>query len=486
MGMEVEIFREHLVEALAEADDEMATMFLQEQEPSPEELIAALHRATVRCQIVPVLCGSSLRNKGVQRLIDAVVDYLPSPLEVPPFDGEDPETGETVKIEADADGPFAALLFKAAADVRAGKLSYVRVYSGELARGSTVLNPRTGRRERVNRILRMHANRREEVEQMRVGDIVAALGLNFSTTGDTLCDPKRRVLLERIAFPDPVISVAIEPRTKADEEKLVEALSWLDEEDPTFSRRTDRETGQLLISGMGELHLEVIRDRLEREFNVEANIGTPQVAYKETVTATGRGEGKFIRQTGGRGHYGHVVLEVAPGETGTGLAFRDDTRGGPIPQEFMKAVEEGVEEALDSGVVAGFPVVDVVVRAVDGSSHEVDSSDIAYRIAASVATREAVRKAQPVLKEPIMLVGVTTPEDYTGAVTEDLGRRRAQIEGVKPEPGAAQSVKAFVPLATMFGYATDLRSLTQGRGTYTMEPARYDLVPPEVQRELVA
>ncbi len=486
MAFEVEAFREHLVLTLAETDSEMEMLYLEEREPTEEELRGALRRATCACKLVPVLCGSALKNKGVQPLMDAIVDYLPSPADVPPVEGTDPESGQVEVRHSSPDEPFAALLFKVTADAHTGKLSYLRVYSGECKKGTALLNARTGKRERLNRILRMHANKREEMEAASAGDIVAAVGLNASTTGDTLCDQKHPILLEAIHFPEPVISVAIEPKTKADEEKLQQALERLEAEDPTFTRRTDRETGQLIVSGMGELHLEIIKDRLLRDFSVGAKAGAPRVAYKETVTRLGRGEGKYVRQTGGRGQYGHVVVEVEPAPPEGGFTFEDATKGGVIPKEFMSAIEAGVREALESGVVAAYPVVDVVVRVVDGSTHEVDSSDVAYKIAASRATRAAVQNASPILKEPIMRVEVVTPEAHMGDVTNDLNARRAQIERMEPAPGGCQAVTALVPLATTFGYATDLRSLTQGRATYTMEPAHYAPVPPDVHAELVS
>ncbi len=487
MQMWCEAFRDHLIVELAEIDEPMAEIYLSDGEPTPAELRAAIRRATVGCHVVPVLCGSALKNKGVQPLLNAIIDYLPSPLDVGPVQGEAPDSGEPLSRRPDPNDPFCALVFKIATDPFVGRLSYVRAYAGTLQKGQSVLNVTTGKRERVSRLLRMHANRREELGEIGPGDIVAAVGLNQTTTGDTVCDQKHPILLASISFPEPVIAVAIEPKTKADEDKLSQALGKLDAEDPTLSVKVDEETGQTLIAGMGELHLEVIKDRLLREFSVDANVGAPQVAYRETITQAATAEGKYIRQTGGRGQYGHVVLHVEPIAAGDEkFVFEDATKGGVIPREFISAIEAGAREALDGGVLAGYPVIHVRATLVDGSYHEVDSSDVAFRVAGSIALRRACEQAEPVLMEPIMAVEVITPDDYTGDVTSDLNSRRANIEGMQPSPGNTQTIEAVVPLAEMFGYATALRSATQGRGTYTMEPRRYEPVPAQVQELIVA
>jgi elongation factor G len=479
--------RTHLIEACADYDDELLEAYLAEEEISPDRIKKALRQATLDIKVTPVMCGSSFKNKGVQPLLDAVLDYLPSPLDVPPVKGVEPTKdgeGRPAERPADDDAPFAALAFKVMADPYVGKLTYFRVYSGSLKSGAKILNSITGRTERIGRILEMHANHREEREDIYAGDIVAGVGLKQTSTGDTLCAPDAPIILETIEFPEPVISVSIEPKTKADQEKLGSSLGRLAEEDPTFQVRSDEETGQTLISGMGELHLEVIVDRLLREFKVDANVGRPQVAYRETVRQPAeKVEGRFVRQTGGRGQYGHAVinLEPAPGE---GFDFVNKIKGGSIPSEFIPAVEQGVEEALESGVKAGYPMVDVRVTLVDGSSHDVDSSEMAFKVAGSMALRDAARRAKPVLLEPIMAVEVVTPEEFMGDVIGDLNRRRGRIEGMEPR-GNAQVVKAFVPLAEMFGYATDLRSQTQGRATYTMQFERYDEVPATVSEEIV-
>jgi elongation factor G len=479
--------RTHLIEACADYDDELMETYLAEEEISPERIKAALRQATLDIKVTPVLCGSSFKNKGVQPLLDAVIAYLPSPLDVPPLTGIEPvkgqEEGREAARPASDDAPFAALAFKVMADPYVGKLTYFRVYSGNLRTGSKVLNASTGRQERVGRILEMHANHREEREDIFAGDIVAGVGLKQTSTGDTLCDPAAPIKLETIVFPEPVIAVSIEPKTKADQEKLGTALARLAEEDPTFQVRSDDETGETLISGMGELHLEVIVDRMMREFKVDANVGRPQVAYRETVREpVEKIQGRFVRQTGGRGQYGHAVinLEPAPGE---GFDFVNKIRGGSIPSEFIPAVEQGVEEALETGVKAGYPMVDVRVTLVDGSYHDVDSSEMAFKIAGSMALKEAARRAKPVLLEPIMAVEVVTPEEFMGDVIGDLNRRRGRIEGMEPR-GNAQVIKAYVPLAEMFGYATDLRSQTQGRATYTMQFERYSEVPSALSEEI--
>jgi elongation factor G len=479
--------RTHLIEACADYDDELMEAYLAEEDISPERIKKALRQATLDIKVTPVLCGSSFKNKGVQPLLDAVIDYLPSPLDVPAVTGVEPvkgeEEGRIAERPADDGTPFAALAFKIMADPYVGKLTYFRVYSGTLKAGSKVLNPSTGRQERVGRILEMHANHREEREEIFAGDIVAGVGLKQTSTGDTLCDPNAPIKLESIEFPEPVIAVSIEPKTKADQEKLGAALARLGEEDPTFQVRSDEETGQTLISGMGELHLEVITDRLLREFKVDAAVGRPQVAYRETVRQpVQKIEGRFVRQTGGRGQFGHAVidLEPAPGE---GFDFVNKIKGGAIPSEFIPAVEQGIEEALESGVKAGYPMVDVRVTLTDGSYHDVDSSEMAFKVAGSMAFREAARRAKPVLLEPIMAVEVVTPEEFMGDVIGDLNRRRGRIEGMEPR-GNAQVIRAHVPLAEMFGYATDLRSATQGRATYTMQFDRYNEVPSALSEEI--
>jgi elongation factor G len=478
--------RTHLIEACADYDDELMEAYLAEEQISPERIKKALRQATLDIKVTPVLCGSSFKNKGVQPLLDAVIDYLPSPLEVPPMVGTEPtRDGEGVEAvrPADDDAPFAALAFKVMADPYVGKLTYFRVYSGTLQAGAKILNASTGRTERLGRILEMHANHREERSDIEAGDIVAGVGLKQTSTGDTLCDPSSPIKLETIVFPEPVIAVSIEPKTKADQEKLGASLARLAEEDPTFQVRGDEETGETLISGMGELHLEVIVDRLLREFKVDANVGRPQVAYRETVRQpVTKIEGRFVRQTGGRGQYGHAVinLEPAPGE---GFDFVNKIRGGSIPSEFIPAVEQGIEEALETGVKAGYPMVDVRVTLTDGSYHDVDSSEMAFKIAGSMAFREAARRAKPVLLEPIMAVEVVTPEEFMGDVIGDLNRRRGRIEGMEPR-GNTQVVRAFVPLAQMFGYATDVRSQTQGRATYTMQFDHYAEMPSALAEEL--
>jgi elongation factor G len=479
--------RTHLIEACADYDDELMEAYLAEEEISPERIKKALRQATLDIKVTPVLCGSSFKNKGVQPLLDAVIDYLPSPLDVPPLMGVEPVKGDDNGRPAERppkdDAPFAALAFKIMADPYVGKLTYFRVYSGTLKAGSKVMNASTGRQERVGRILEMHANHREEREEIFAGDIVAGVGLKQTATGDTLCDPAAPVKLESIEFPEPVIAVSIEPKTKADQEKMGAGLARLGEEDPTFQVRSDEETGQTLISGMGELHLEVITDRLLREFKVDATVGRPQVAYRETVReSVQKIHGRFVRQTGGRGQYGHAVidLEPAPGE---GFDFVNKVKGGNIPSEFIPAVEQGIEEALESGVKAGYPMVDVRVTLTDGSYHDVDSSEMAFKVAGSMAFREAARRAKPVLLEPIMAVEVVTPEEFMGDVIGDLNRRRGRIEGMEPR-GNAQVIRAHVPLAEMFGYATDLRSQTQGRATYTMQFDSYSEVPSALSEEI--
>ena len=484
MADEVEQARQEMIEAAVEFDDELMARYLDGQEISPAEIRRVIRAACLTNRLVPVLCGSSFKNKGVQLLLDAITEYLPSPVDVPAVTGKHPRTGEEETRRAADDEPLTALAFKIAVDPYVGKLVYVRVYSGVLTAGSYVYNSSKDRKERIGRVMRMHANHREDVEAAYAGDIVACVGLKDVSTGDTLCDPERPIVLEELTFPEPVIAQAIEPKTRADQDKLGVALQRLAEEDPTFRVSVDQETGQTIIRGMGELHLEILVDRLVREFHVNANVGRPQVAYRETIRKAVRQEGKFIRQTGGHGQYGHVVLEVEPASPGEGFVFENKIVGGVIPKEFIPAVEAGIKEAMSSGVLAGYPVVDVRVRLVDGSYHEVDSSEQAFRIAASIGFREAAKKASPVLLEPLMKVEVVTPEEFLGDVMGDLNARRGRIEGMAPR-GNAQVVKAVVPLAEMFGYATDLRSMTQGRATYTMQFDHYEQVPENLERTIV-
>ena len=482
---EVTEARERLLEVVAELDDELMVKYLEGEELTVEEIKRALRKGTLATKIVPVLCGSSFKNKGVQSLLDAVIDYLPSPKDLPPVEGTDPRTGEVITRELTDDAPFSALAFKIMTDPYVGKLAFFRVYSGVLKAGSYIYNATTGRKERIGRILQMHANHREEKEAVYSGEIAAAVGLKNTTTGDTLTDEEAPILLEALEFPAPVIDRAIEPKTKADQDRLSIGLQRLSEEDPTFQVRTDEETGQTIISGMGELHLEVIVDRLQREFNVAANVGRPQVAYRETITQAVRSEGRFVRQTGGHGQYGHIILEIEPLERGSGFQFESKIVGGAVPKEYIPAVEAGVKEAMLSGVLAGYPVVDVKVTAVDGSYHEVDSSEMAFKIAGSLGFREGMKKAGPVLLEPIMQVEVVTPEEFLGDVLGNLNARRGRIEGIEVR-GASQVIRAVVPLKEMFGYATDLRSMTQGRASYVMRFAHYEIVPAEMTEELVA
>jgi elongation factor G len=478
-----EQMRERLMEAAADIDDALTAKYLEGQPITEDELRMALRRGTISAQIVPVLCGSSFRNKGVQPLLDAVIDYLPSPLDLPPVRGTDPKTGETVERPADPAAPLAALAFKIISDPYVGKLTYFRVYSGTLHAGSYIYNANKDQKERVSRILQMHANHREDIAEVSAGNVVAAVGLRATATGDSLCDEAAPVVLESMHFPDPVISVAVEPRTKADEEKLATALGRLAEEDPTFKVRFDTDTGQTIISGMGELHLEIIIDRMQREFNVGANVGKPQVAYKETIKTAATGVGRYIRQTGGRGQYGHAEIELEPLQRGAGFEFVDQITGGTIPREYIKPVETGIREAAEGGVLAGYPLVDFRAALVDGSYHEVDSSEVAFKIAGSMALKDAASRATPVLLEPMMRVEVITPEPYMGDAIADLNARRGQIEGMEPQ-GAARVIRALVPLAEMSGYATALRSLSQGRATYSMEPSHYQEVPPSIAEEI--
>ena len=478
-------WRKELVEAIAEQDDELLEMFFEGKELPIDRMKAALRKATIEGTVLPMLCGSAFKNKGVQPLLDAVVDYMPSPLDAKAITGVDPKSGDEITRLPDDDQPFAALAFKIATDPY-GNLTYFRVYSGTLQKGSYVYNARSGRKERIGRILRMHANHREDIDSIGAGDIAAAVGLNDTRTGDTLCDEKNPIMLENIVFPEPVISQAIEPKTKADQDQLGKGLARLAQEDPTFRMRTDEETQQTIIAGMGELHLEIILDRLRREFKVEANVGKPQVAYKEAITKTVEKQGKFVRQSGGKGQYGDIWLKVEPQEPGTGFVFEWKIVGGKVPKEYAKAVQQGIEESSQSGVLAGFPVLDFKVTAFDGSYHDVDSSEMAFKIAASMGWKEANRAAGPILLEPIMKVEVTTPNDYLGAITGDLNRRRGMIQGTEEAPGGAKVIAANVPLSEMFGYATDMRSATQGRATYTMEFAHYEKAPRMVEEEIVA
>jgi elongation factor G len=466
-------------------DDELMERYLEGGEISDDEIRRALRKGTLQFKLVPVLCGSAYKNKGVQLLLDAVVDYLPSPADIGAVKGVHPDTHEPLERRPSDDEPICALAFKIQNDPFVGKLTYVRVYSGKINKGSYIYNATKDTRERVGRILQMHANRREDIEVAFAGDIIGIIGFQQTTTGDTLCDPNHPILLEPPQFPDPVISLAIEPKTKADQDKLANALQRLAAEDPTFRISTDPETGQTIISGMGELHLEIILDRLYREFKVEANQGRPQVAYKETIRTPAKAEGKFVRQTGGRGQYGHCIIEIEPGEQNSGIVFENKIVGGAIPREFIPAVESGVREAADAGVLAGYPVVDVKVRLVDGSFHEVDSSEMAFKIAGSIAFKEAVQRAKPVILEPYMELEVTTPDNHVGDVIGDLNSRRARIEMIEPSVGGTQIIKAVVPLAEMFGYATTLRSLTQGRATYTMHPSHYEEAPAQVAQNII-
>jgi len=476
---EVKAAREAMIEAIADVDEEIMMKYLEGEDISAQELKKAIRRGVLAVKLTPVLCGSSFKNKGVQLLLDAIVDYLPSPIDLPPVRGINPETDAEEYRQLDDDNPFSALAFKVMSDPYVGKLIYVRIYSGVLQAGSYVYNATKGRKERIGRILRMHANHREEVKEAYSGDIIAVVGLRDTTTGDTLCAEDAPIVLEQLEFPEPVINQAVEPKTKNDQDKLGIALQRLAEEDPTFRVYTDEETGQTIISGMGELHLEIIVDRLLREFKVEANIGKPQVAYRETITKAVRSEGKFIRQSGGRGQYGHVVLEIEPLERGQGFEFVNKIVGGVVPKEYIPAVEAGVKEAMLGGVIAGYPMVDVRVTLVDGSYHEVDSSEMAFKVAGSIGFKEGAQKAAPIILEPIMKVEVTTPEEYVGDVIGDLNSRRGRIEGLE-QRGNTQIVRAYVPLAEMFGYATDLRSATQGRANYTMVFGHYEPVPASI------
>jgi elongation factor G len=485
MAAQAEEYREKLLETVADCDETIMEKYLEGKEVGETELRKAIRRATLSLKIVPVLCGSAFRNKGVQPMLDAVVDYLPSPLDIPPVKGSEPSTGAASERPARDEAPFSALAFKIMTDPFVGTLSFFRVYSGSLNSGSSVYNSTKGKRERIGRLLKMHANKREEIKEVYAGDIAAAVGLKTATTGDTLCDENHPIVLESIDFPDPVISIAIEPKSKVDQEKLGLSLQKLATEDPSFKVRTDEETGQTIISGMGELHLEIIVDRLLREFNVGANVGKPQVAYKETIRKGVEQQGRFIRQTGGRGQYGDVWIKLEPQPAGAGFEFVDAIKGGSIPREYIPAVEKGVKEATENGALAGYPMVDVKVTLFDGSYHDVDSSEIAFKIAGSMAFKEAARKAHPVLLEPIMSVEVVVPEEFMGDVIGDISSRRGKVLGLETRP-AAQAIDARVPLAEMFGYATDLRSMTQGRATYTMQFSHYEPVPTAVAEGIVA
>ncbi|OGF26485.1 translation elongation factor G [Candidatus Falkowbacteria bacterium RIFOXYA2_FULL_47_9] len=486
MKEQVEKYRGELVEAIVEGNEAMMTKYLGGEEIPVEDLKKELRKGVIANTLVPVFCGSALKNKGVQRLLDAVCDYLPSPLDVPPIEGSDPDdTEKKIPVHPDANEPFAGLAFKIATDPFVGKLCFVRVYAGVLTAGSYVLNTATGNKERIGRIVRMHANSREEVTEVKAGEIAAVIGLKNTVTGNTLCDEKRPLILENITFPEPVIQVAVEPKTKADQEKMGMALSKLAEEDPTFRVSSDEETGQTLIAGMGELHLDIIVDRMKREFKVEANVGQPQVAYRETIRGEAEAEGKYIKQSGGRGQYGHCWLRVWPRETGAGFEFNNEIKGGVIPQEYVPAIGKGVKEALDKGIMAGYPMVDIGVAVYDGSYHEVDSSEAAFKIAGSMAFQSACKNARPVLLEPVMSVEVVTPEQFMGDVVGDINAKRGQV-GEMRDRGQTKVIEAKVPLSEMFGYATQLRSMTQGRASYSMELRGYEEVPKNKAEEIIS
>jgi elongation factor G len=485
LAEEAMLHRDKLLEKIAETDDELMVKYLEGEEISPEELKKALRKAVISGKLVPVLCGAALRNKGIQPLLDAIVDYLPSPLDLPPIRGVNPETGAEEKRYPKLDGPLTALVFKVHSDPYVGRLVYLRVYSGVLRSNRRVLNATRARKERVDRLLRMHANKREEITELRAGDIGAALGLKQTFTGETICSEESPIVLEPISFPEPVVSVAIEPKTQADQERMAEALQRLAEEDPTFRVKVDEQTGQTIISGMGELHLEILVDRLSREFKVQANVGKPQVAYKETITKPVRVEGLYVRQIGARNHYGHVWLEIEPLPRGQGNKFESKVGEDKIPAHFIPAIEEAVREALEAGILAGYPIIDVKVSLVDGSFHPEDSSEMAFKVAASMAMEKGLRQAEPVLMEPYMKLEVVVPEEFIGDVLGDLASRRADIQGMELRPGGVQAVRAMVPLSEMFGYATDLRSMTQGRGTFTMEFDHYEIIPGEIMEKIL-
>ncbi len=479
--------RDRLIEQIAETDDTLTLKYLEGEEITVEELKAALRQATIIGSVTPVLCGSSLRNKGVQPLLDAVIDYLPSPADIPPVVGINPRHGNEVERPAEDTAPMSALVFKIVADPYVGRLAYVRVYSGKLTTSAMFYNPTKDRRERVGRLLRMYADRREDLSEILAGDIGAVVGLKESFTGDTLCDASNLIVLENITFPEPVISVAIEPRTTADQDKMADALHKLSEEDPTFRVRVDAETGQTIIAGMGELHLEILVDRMLREFRVQARVGRPQVAYRETITVVvPKAEYRYVKQTGGRGQYGHVIFELKPGEPGSGIVFENNIVGGEIPREFIPAIEKGVRESAEAGVLAGYPVVDMAIRVYGGSFHEVDSNEMAFKMAASLAFKEGIHRGAPILQEPIMKVEVITPEEFLGEIIGQLNARRGEIQGTELRPGNTQEIIAMVPLGEMFGYATDLRSATQGRGVFTMEFDHYSQVSENVARTILA
>ena len=483
---QVEISRNQLIEAVAETSEELTLKFLEEESITEDELKVALRAAVINNKITPILCGSSLISTGVQPLLDAVVDYLPSPLDIPPVQGIDPKTEEVLTRKPEDDAPLSALVFKIVTDPYVGRLAYIRVYSGTIEQGTTVYNPGKQKRERIGRLIRMYADRREDIEKAGAGDIAAVLGLKESFTGDTLCETGSPIILETISFPDPVIMVAIEPKTTADQDKLAIALKKLSEEDPTFQVRVDGDTGQTLISGMGELHLEVLVDRMLREFKVQARVGRPRVAYKESITRpVVKMDYRHVKQTGGHGQFGHVVINLDPGRDGSGIVFEEEIRGGVIPREYISAVEKGVRSAAESGVLAGYPVTDVKVTLVDGSFHEVDSSDLAFKMAGSMAFRQGIQKGSPVLQEPIMKVEIVLPEDYLGDIIGQVNSRRGDVQGMDAHPGGSQGVRAMVPLAEMFGYATELRSATKGRGAFTMEFDHYSKVSKELSQKII-
>ncbi|MDO5377728.1 MAG: elongation factor G [Clostridia bacterium] len=480
---DAQLYREQLIEALADVDDTIMEKFMEGEEPTVEEMKAAIRKGTIECKFFAVLCGTSYRNKGVQPMLDAVIDYMPSPLDIPPVKGFDPHTDAEIERPASDSAPFSALAFKIMTDPFVGKLTFIRVYSGHISSGSYVLNSTKGKRERIGRLLQMHANERKEITDVYTGEICGVVGFKDTTTGDSLCDDKNQIILEKMEFPEPVIQVAIEPKTKAGQEKMILALLRLAEEDPTFKTYTNQETGQTIIAGMGELHLEIIVDRLLREFKVEATVGAPQVAYRETIRKAAKAEGRYVRQTGGNGQYGHCWIEISPVEPGEGYSFSNDTVGGSIPKEFIAPIDAGIREAAKNGPLGGYEVVDFHVSVYDGSYHDVDSSEVAFKIAGSMAFKAAMAKADPVLLEPIMKVDVTVPEDYMGDVIGDLNSRRGRIEGMDHN-GTTEEIHAMVPLSEMFGYSTSLRSRTQGRGVYTMQPEHYEPVPKSIQEKV--
>jgi len=478
-------FHNQMVETIVENDDELLHKYMEGEAMSPEELKASLRKSTIALKVFPVICGTAFKNKGVQPLLDAVVDFLPSPIDIPAVKGTDPNTNQIIERKADDKEPFSALAFKIMTDPFVGQLVFIRIYSGQLKTGDSVFNMRKQRSERIGRLLKMHANKREEINEIYAGDICACVGLKNVSTGDTICDENHPILLESIEFPAPVIDVAVEPKTKGDQEKMGMALAKLAQEDPTFKVHTDPDSGQTIISGMGELHLEIIIDRMMREFSVEANVGKPQVAYRETIRKMAEAEGKYIRQTGGRGQYGHAKIRIEPQEPGKGYEFENEIVGGSVPKEYIKPIDQGIREAMEGGVLAGYEMVDVKVTLYDGSYHEVDSSEMAFKIAGSMAFKEAARRASPVLLEPVMSVEVVVPEDFAGAIMGDLSSRRGRIEGMEHRAGS-QVIKSIVPLAEMFGYATHMRSSTQGRATYSMHFARYEEAPRSVAEEIIA